>query len=156
VTAAAPRAATAADPVERDLALVALRALAVLAVPALALGWLAAGPGGLLAAGIAVAVVGAMYLLSGLLLSWAAPMGPSALMAAALGGFGLRLALYALLIVLLRPVEAISGPTLAVTAAALLVLTLAWEVRHVGRNPALFWVDAAAARPNPDPRETAS
>jgi hypothetical protein len=139
--------------VELRIAASAVRFVAVLAVPLLGAGWLAAGRGGLLGAGIAVALVAGMFAMSASLLSFAARLGPSALMAAALGGFALRLMIYALLIVLLRPVEAIHGPTLAVSAAVLLVATLTWEARYVSRTPGFFWVDASTPAPG-DPERT--
>lgn len=132
------------DPVELRLARSAVAVVAVLAVPVIAVATLAHGRDGALSAGIGAAVVGGMFLMSGGLLSWAARFGPTALMAAALGGYVLRLVIYALLIVLLRPVEAIHGPTLAVSAAVLLVAALVWEARLVTRSPQLSWVDADA------------
>ncbi|MGI9017452.1 MAG: hypothetical protein ACR2HR_10190 [Euzebya sp.] len=145
------------DPVELQLALGALKFLAVAAVPVVGLSWLIIGPTGALSAGISVAIVAGMYLMSGLLLSYAAKFGPGALMAAALGGFGLRLAIYALLLVLLTPIQSIHGPTLAVTAACLIVATLVWEVRMVSKIPNLYWIDARAARSTPpqQPRTSA-
>lgn len=128
-------------PVELHVAASALKAVAVLALPVLGAGWIAAGPNGLLGAGIAVALVAGMFAISAALLSLAARFGPSALLAAALGGFALRLALYGVLMVLLEPVEAIHGPTLAISAAVLLVVTLCFEVWHVSRRPELFWLD---------------
>lgn len=147
--ATAPSAPRRGDPIELRLALGAARLMVLLALPALGIGWLVAGPDGVLSAGIAVALVAGMYLMSGMLLSYAAKIGPGALMAAALGGFALRLMIYALLIVLLTPVEAIHGPTLAITAAALLVLSLIYEARLVSRTPNLYWIDAEAARTAP-------
>lgn len=145
----APTAPGLGDPVELDLAKGAVKALAVAGIPVLGLAWTLAGTGGLLGAGISLAIVSGMYLLSGALLSFAAKLGPGALMGAALGGFALRLMIYALLMVLLRPVEAIHGPSLAVSAAVLLVFSLVWEARAVSRMPNLYWIDAAAARPKP-------
>jgi len=78
-------------------------------------------------------------------MSWAARIGPTALMAAVLGGYLLRLLIYALLIVLLRPVETIHGPSLAITAAVLLLAALAWDVRLVSRVPSFYWVNTSTA-----------
>lgn len=145
----APSAPRPEDPVELHLAFGALKAVAVLAAPIIGFAWLAAGGPGAVGASVAVAVVAGMYLMSGTLLSYASRFGPGALMAAALGGFALRLMIYALLLVLLQPVEAIHGPSLAVSAAVLLVLTLVWEARLVSRTPHLYWIDAGAAKPRP-------
>jgi len=130
-------------PVELHVAGSALKAIAVLALPVLGAGSVAAGSGGLLGAGLAIALVGGMFAISAALLSLAARFGPSALLAAALGGFALRLALYGVLLVVLEPVEAIHGPTLAIASAVLLVVTLAFEAWHVSRRPELFWLDVA-------------
>lgn len=142
----APSAPRAGDPIELQLALGALRLLVAVTVPVIAVAWFLAGFEGGLSAAIAIALVAGMYLMSGALLSYAAKFGPEALMAAALGGFALRLAIYGLLLVLLTPVEAIHGPTLAVTAAVLIVATLVYEARMVSKIPNLYWVDASAAR----------
>ncbi|HUH07751.1 MAG TPA: hypothetical protein VML96_08090, partial [Egibacteraceae bacterium] len=93
---------------------------------------------------IAAALVLAMFGLSGVSVAFAARFGPSAVMAAALGGFMLRLVAYALLIVLLRPVEAIHGPSLAISAAVLLIATLVCEAWLVITRPGFFWVDTSA------------
>lgn len=108
-------------------------------------GWWLGTPG-LAGAGLAVAVVAGMQALSGGLLSVAAPFGPSALLGAALGGYMLKLCIYALLMVLLGDAQGIHGPSLAVTAAILLVVALAWQTRLVMRDRRLFWV----ADPAPD------
>jgi ATP synthase protein I len=139
-----PRPVTATDHVELRLAASALRVIALAAVPVTGAAFVLAGARGALGAAIAAGVVAGMFLLSGGLLSLAAPLGPSALLAAALGGYVLRLMLYALLIVLLRPLEGFSHASLAVSAAVLLVVALAWEIRVVSRTPELFWLDAGA------------
>lgn len=131
----------AARPVELQVAASALKAVAALALPVLGAGWLAAGRNGLLGAAIAIALVAGMFAISAALLSLAARFGPSALLAAALGGFALRLALYGVLLVVLQPVEAIHGPTLAISSAVLLVVTLTFEAWHVMRTPQLHWID---------------
>ncbi len=135
------------DGIELRLARSALRVVAILAVPAVAIATAVAGPGGALGAGIAAGVVGGMFIMAGALMSWAARIGPTALMAAVLGGYLLRLLIYALLIVLLRPVETIHGPSLAITAATLLLAALAWDVRLVSRVPSFYWVHASPAGP---------
>lgn len=122
----------------------AMRAVLVLAVPCLALATVLAGPQGLLGAGVGTAVVLGMFGISAALSALAAPHGPSAMLLATVGGFALRLVIYAILIVVLDPVEAIHGPSLAVSAAVLLVGTLAWEVRHVSRTPGFWWVHTTA------------
>jgi len=133
------------DAIELRLARSAVGVVGVLAIPALGIATVVAGPGGALGAGIAAAVVGGMFIMAGALMSWAARIGPTALMAAVLGGYLLRLLIYALLIVLLRPVETIHGPSLAITAAVLLLAALAWDVRLVSRVPSFYWVNTSTA-----------
>lgn len=133
--------------VELRMARSAVTLVLALALPALVVSGLVAGAGGVLGAAIAAALIAVMFLSQAALLDRAARISPTAMMAAALGGFAVRLLGYALLIVLLRPVEAIHGPSLAVTAAVLLVASLAWEARHVSRSPGFFLVDASAGRP---------
>jgi len=135
------------DAIELRLARSAVLVVVIMAIPALAIAAAVAGAGGALGAGIAAAVVGGMFIMAGALMSWAARIGPTALMAAVLGGYLLRLLIYALLIVLLRPVEAIHGPSLAITAAVLLLAALAWDVRLVSRVPSFYWVTAASPGP---------
>lgn len=138
---------TSDEPIEWRIALrgVALTvALGVLFVAGAAW-WL--GTPGAVGAGLAVVVVAGAQMLSGALLSLAARFGPTALFAAALGGYVLKLFAYALLIVLLRDSEMVHGPSLAVTAAVLVVAALAWQTRFVLRHERLFWVGDAPARP---------
>lgn len=128
------------EPIEWRLA---LRGVAVtVALGALFVGgagwWL--GTPGLAGAGLAVAVVAGMQALSGGLLSLAARFGPTALLGAALGGYVLKLCIYVVLMVLLGDAEGIHGPSLAVTAAILLVVALTWQTRLVMRDARLFWV----------------
>lgn len=129
---------------ELTMARAALRVGAIVVLPvvlgALALRGTAAG---LTALGAVLVVVGNFYV-TGRSLSWAARIGPVALQAMALGGFGLRLVLYAVALVLLRPVDAIDGPVLAISAAVAMVVVLAYEVRLVSSHRELWFVDASA------------
>ena len=154
---AAPTKGATARPaaVELRIAGSALRFMALLALPTLGVAWFAAGREGLNGALVGAAVVAGMFAVAAGLSALAAPHGPTALFTAVLGGFALRLGAYAALIVWLRPVEAIHGPSLAISAAVLLMSTLAYEAWHVSRTPQFFWIDASAAiRPQdrgPDP-----
>lgn len=126
---------------EHAMARAALRVGAFLAVP-LVLGALALrGPAGAVTAFGAVAFVTGNFYVTGRSLQWAAKLGPVVLQAVALGGFLARLMLYGVLIVALRPVEAIDGPSLAVSAAIALVVVLASEVRLVSADPRIWMVD---------------
>lgn len=151
--ARAPGPVTATEPIEWRMAL-----RGVLLV--IALGALFVGGATVLAdaearngAALGVAVVAGTLLLSGGALSLAAPFGPTALFAAALGGYVLKLGIYALLIVLLRDAAWLDGIAFAVTSAILLVVALAWQSRLVLRDPRLLWIapgDARQAAPGAD------
>lgn len=129
--------------VEWRLARAAAAAVLVVSAPTIAVAALVAGRPGAIGAAIAAAVVLGMFVLSGGLVAFGARFGPNGIFAATLGGFFLRLVLYAALIVMLSPLPGIDGPSLAVSAAVLLVTSLAWEVRYVMRTPEFFWLDTA-------------
>lgn len=101
----------------------------------------------LTALGAIVVVVGNFYV-TGRSLAWAARISLTVLQAVALGGLFLRLVLYAVLILLLRPVEAIDGPVLAVTAAVAMVVLLAYETRFVLATSQLWWLHDASSAPS--------
>jgi hypothetical protein len=140
--------------VELRLAGAALGVVGALAVPVLAVAWLAVGREGLLSAALGIALVAGTYVLSALFLSVAARFGPAAVLGAALGGYALRLMLYGVLLVVLRPVEAIHGPTLALSAASVMISTLVFEVWYASRTPSLFWLEPAAPRSAGRPERT--
>lgn len=133
---------------ELRIAASAMRAVLLLAVPCLILAAIFAGPGGLLGAAIGAAVVLGMFGISAGMAARAARISDTAVLVANVAGFALRLFIYALLIVVLDPVEAIHGPSLAITAAVLLVGSLAWEVRHVSRTPGFWWIRTGAPGPS--------
>ena len=142
-----PEPIRAGDGVELRLARSAVMFIVVLGVPVVAVAGVLGGGPGALSAGIGALVVIGMFLMAGATMSWAARISPAALMGAVLGGYLVRLVIYALLIVLLRPVEWLSGTSLAISTAILLVAVLAWEVRVASRNPSMFWIDPAAGQP---------
>jgi hypothetical protein len=141
-----PEPIRAGDGVELRLARSAIAFIVVLGIPVVAVAGLLGGVPGALSAGIGALVVIGMFLMAGATMSWAARISPAALMGAVLGGYLVRLVIYALLIVLLRPVEWLSGTSLAISTAILLVAVLAWEVRVASRNPSMFWIDPAAGQ----------
>lgn len=131
---------------EVTMARTAVRVGAVLVVPVVAVAFAVRGlAGGLTALGAVVGVVGLFYL-NGRTLGWAGDRGPAVLQAVALGGFFLRLVAYAALIVLLRPVEAIDGPVLAISTAVTMIIVLAYEVRLVTRHTEFWFVQPAVQR----------
>lgn len=140
--------------VELRLAAAALRVVAALVVPVLAGAWLAAGRSGVISAGVGIGLVAGTFVLSAVFLSVAARFGPGALLGAALGGYILRLMIYALLLVVLRPVELIHGPSLAISVAVVMIVTLVFEVRYVTRTPSLHWLEPAASHGAAAPERT--
>ena len=145
-----PGPVTATEPIEWRMAVRGV--LLVLGVGALFVGgaMLVADREVLNGAALGVAIVAGTMLLSGGMLSAAAPFGPSVLFAAALGGYVLKLGIYALLMVALRDAAWLDGIALAVTSAILLVNALVWQSRLVLRDPRLFWIapgDAHQAAP---------
>lgn len=140
VERATPNAVGPREPLEWRLALRTVLFAVGLGVVFVAAAAVLVGREGALGAAIAVAVVAGSLLLSGAGMSLAAPFGPHALMAAVLGGYLLKLMIYALLIVLLRDVESIHGESLAITAAVLLIVALVRQVRVALRDQRLFWV----------------
>ena len=142
----APSPVGPATAVELRLARSAAIFLVVLGIPVIAIAGLLDGPEGAASAAIGAAVVIGMFLMAGATMSWAARISPAALMGAVLGGYLVRLMIYAGLIILLRPVEWLSGTSLAISTAVLLVAVLAWEVRVASRTPSLFWVNAPSGQ----------
>lgn len=130
---------------EVTMARAAVRVGLVLTIPVVGLAWLLRGQsGGLTALGAVVLVIGT-FALTGHSMAWAARIGPVALQAVALGGFMLRLMLYAIGIVVLGPVDAVDGPVLAITVAVAMVVLLAYEVRLVLQHREFWWVTTADA-----------
>lgn len=89
------------------------------------------GVDGGISAAYAIALVLANFLLSAALLAWAARIGVAVLMAAALGGFLVRLGLLTVAVLAVKDRSWVSmvplGLTLIVTHLGLLI----WEARHV-------------------------
>ena len=144
-----PSPVTTTTPIELNLARSAVGFLLVLGAPIIAVAGLLQGANGAASAAVGAAVVMGMFVMAGALMSYAARISPAALMAAVLGGYIVRLVIYAGLIVLLRPVTWLHGPSLAIATAVLLVAVLVWEVRVVSRTPSTLWVDARAGRSAP-------
>jgi hypothetical protein len=123
--------AAAAPPVEQQVAAdMVRRSLPVLPVLILVAG-LIWGVDGALSAAYAIALVLANLLVSATILARAARIGVGVLMAAALGGFVIRLALITVAVLAVKDQAWVSmvplGLTLIVTHLGLLV----WETRHV-------------------------
>jgi hypothetical protein len=125
---------TAAVNVETELAgdMVkrALPAAPIIVLAALVLG----GASGAWSAALGVVVVAANFLLAAFSLSWAARVSPVALMATALGGFLVRMALLTAVILVVRHASWINLSAFAITILATHLGLLFWEMRYVGAS----------------------
>lgn len=108
----------------------ALPALPVIVVLAAILG----GTSGASSAVLAIAVVTANFGLAALSLSWAARTSPTALMATALGGFLVRMALLTAVILAVRHTSWINLSAFAITILATHLGLLFWETKYVGAS----------------------
>jgi hypothetical protein len=128
---------------ELTLASAAAAACAVVGAPVVALAaWLHGAPG---AAGAAVGVGLALVAFAGagLLAAWARRFGPGAWAGVVAGGVAGRIALYLVVLQALSGVAGLHRPSLALATFAATVVTLAYELRVVHRDPRFFWVDTA-------------
>lgn len=107
--------------------------LAVTAVLALPIAGLAAGMPGLFGAGVALALVGALFGLSSLLHVLAAPFRAQLWMLLTVGGLGFRLVLYFLALRGLADVASLHGLSLGLTAAAGILIGQVFEMRALER-----------------------
>lgn len=126
--------------------------LSLLAVPVAAVAAVVQGRDGALGAVAGLALVAVLFGVSGAAQGLASRRGPSAVLAVAAIGLGLRLALYLAVLQLLADVAALHRPSLAIATALGFVVTLFYEMRLISRTPELFWVelgdsDRRAARP---------
>ena len=125
------QALTAPSAPERDIARHMLR----LAVPVAPLVVLVAGLGwgidGALSAAFGIAIVLGNLLASAALLAWAARISPTALLAAALGGFLLRMVVVVLVLFAVRNQPWVEFAPLGVTVFITNLALLAWESRHI-------------------------
>ena len=121
-------------PVERELA----RDMIVRALPALpvlvVVAWLARGGDAALSAGFAIGLVVANLVLSAVLLGWAARVSPVALMATALGGFIVRMALVGVALYVVKERDWVDLPVLLVTVLVTHLGMLFWETRYVSAS----------------------
>jgi hypothetical protein len=136
-------------PDERALAIGATRLLSLLAVPSAALAWLLAGPSGAAGALVGLGLVLVLFGASAWLLAWVAARRSDAGIGLLVAGSAGRLVLYVVTLSLLSQVSWVHPRSLAVTTAAAIAVTLAYELRLLARTPRLFWLDPAAA---PSPR----
>jgi hypothetical protein len=120
--------------VEHELA----RDMIVRALPVLplivAVAWVTRGSDGALSAGFGIALVLANLVLSAVLLAWAARVSPSVLMATALGGFIVRMALVGFALYAVKDRSWVDLPVLAVTVLVTHLGMLFWETRYVSAS----------------------
>ncbi len=121
-------------PVEREIVLDMIRRAAPALPVVVVVAGLVWGVNGALSAAFAIGLVLVNFLVSASLLAWSARISLGLIMAAALGGFVVRLALITVAVLLVKDhawVEMIPlGLTLAVTHLGLLV----WEARHLSMS----------------------
>jgi hypothetical protein len=129
---------------EGRLAMGAVRVLALLAVPTGAAAWLAAGPAGALSAMVGLGLVLVLFGVSAALLGWGARRGAATSFGLLMGGVVGRLLLYVTTLNLLNQVAWVHRPSLALATVTAIAVTLAYELRLLGRSPRLFWLDTAA------------
>lgn len=135
-----------APPVERQLALdMARRAIPLAPVLVLVCG-LIWGSDGAWSALAAVAIVVVNLIVAAVAMTWAARQSLTMIMAVALGGFVVRMAVIAVIVALIR-----SQPWVDLTALAVCILVtqlglLFWELRHVSASLAYPGLRPAAPK----------
>ncbi len=116
---------------ETDIARDIVRRSVVVVPVVLLFGMFFNGFAGSLSAGYALALVLANFLFAAGLLAWAARISPVLLMAAALGGFLLRLILIAIAVLLVRNLWFFEPWPLGITIIVAHLGLLTWETRYV-------------------------
>jgi hypothetical protein len=126
--------ATVVPDVERELVSDMLRRGLPFVPAVLVLAGLIAGWSGVASAGYGMAIVAVNLVLSAISLAWAARTSPAALMAAALGGFLVRMGLVTVAILLVKDASWVSLVTLGVTVLLSQLGLLFWETRYVSAS----------------------
>jgi len=136
----------ATPPVERQVVTdMARRALPVLPVVIL-LAWLGWGAAGAASAAYAVGLILVNFLFSALLLETAARISLALLMAAALGGFVVRLAMITAAVLLVKDQSWVELVPLSFTLILTHLGLLVWESRHVSASLAFPALKPAGGR----------
>jgi uncharacterized membrane protein len=121
----------AAPPVEREVAFdLARRGLLVSPLVVLVAGLLR-GWDGAASAAVGLGIVLVNFLAAAAIMTWAARSGPTALGAAAAGGYVLRLGVILVALFALRDVSWIDLPALGVVLVGTHIGLLTWEAKHV-------------------------
>ena len=92
------------------------------------------GSNGALTAGLAVTIVVVNLLVAAGLMAWAARISPTALMAAVLGGFVVRMAIVVAVLFAVQDQSWVEMPLLAFTLLLAQLGLLFWETRHVSAS----------------------
>lgn len=121
--------------------------LGVLAAVAATVGWMIAGAPAALSAVVGVALTAVLFGLSVLLLVWVTSRPSDASLGLLVGGLGLRLAAYLLILDAASSAAWFHREALAITVATALVITLTAEMIWLARSPQLFVIHPEAARP---------
>ena len=121
---------TAREP-ERELVRRVLPFVPPLAVVAFVGGTLVSNAGAGWSASLAILVVAANFAASGLSLAWAAGISPVAIFAVGLGGFGLRIAVFAALLFALQTFTWFSPVAFTAAFVPATVVLLGFELRYM-------------------------
>ncbi len=116
---------------ERELIRRALPFALPAAAAAFAVGAIASNTGAGWSASLAILIVAANLLASGLSLAWAAEISPTAMFAVGLGGFGLRIAVFVLLMLALSTFGWFSPVAFAAAFVPATVALLGYEMRFM-------------------------
>lgn len=88
-------------------------------------------PNGTLSSLYGVAIVVVNFVLAAALLAWAAKVSPTMIMAAALGGFLVRMGLIVAAVLLVKPMSWVALPALLFTILVTHMGLLVWETKYV-------------------------
>jgi hypothetical protein len=116
---------------ERELIRRALPFFPPLALVAFVVGAVASNEGAGWSAALAIVVVAANLVASGLSIAWAAGVSPTAVFAVGLGGFGLRIAVFAALLLALRTFSWFSAVAFTAAFVPATVVLLGFEMRFM-------------------------
>jgi hypothetical protein len=116
---------------ERELIRRALPFFPPVALVAFVIGVAVSSAGAGWSAGLAIVVVAANLVASGLSLAWAAGISPTAVFAVGLGGFGLRIAVFAALLLALRTFSWFSPVAFTAAFIPATIVLLGFEMRSM-------------------------
>jgi len=117
--------------VEREVAIDIVRRGLLISPIIIGVAGLIQGKDGALSAAIALVIVLVNFLAAAAIMTWAAKSGPTAIAAAALGGYVLRLAVILVALVVLRHQPWIDLPTLGFVIVGTHMGLLVWEMKYV-------------------------